>query len=321
MRLRKISFFILSFVLVFLACKKDDDASVIESIPPRDRQEVQDEDKTEIDNYLESHYYNSSEFEAIANPSSADIIITKRLEGESIPDGHTLLMESPLLEIKKVDFANINYEFYVLKLNQGGGFKSPAFSDDIVFTYEGFLLSNTIFDKAVSAIRADLYGTNEPNSTGLITGWRKVVPDFNVSESFVTNSDGTENYINHGVGVMFLPSGLAYFLGTTGIPAYTPIAFKFDLLNSFENDHDNDGVPSYLEEVFEDGEFYRNSDGFNNGDDTDDDGLPNYVDADDDGDGVLTINEDINGDGDPTNDIGANGIANYLDATETASKE
>ena len=48
--------------------------------------------------------------------------------------------------------------------------------------------------------------------------------------------------------------------------------------------------------------------------DTDSDLTPNYLDRDDDGDGILSINEDPNGDGDPTNDDTDNdGIANYLD--------
>ncbi|WP_158837732.1 FKBP-type peptidyl-prolyl cis-trans isomerase [Polaribacter sp. L3A8] len=38
-------------------------------------------------------------------------------------------------------------------------------------------------------------------------------------------------------------------------------------------------------------------------DDTDLDGIPNYFDTDDDGDGVLTINEDANKDGNPANDF------------------
>ena len=38
-------------------------------------------------------------------------------------------------------------------------------------------------------------------------------------------------------------------------------------------------------------------------DDTDNDGIPNFLDADDDNDGVLTINEDANGDGNPRNDF------------------
>ena len=38
-------------------------------------------------------------------------------------------------------------------------------------------------------------------------------------------------------------------------------------------------------------------------DDTDGDRVPNYLDFDDDGDGILTRNEDKNGDGDPSNDF------------------
>lgn len=49
-------------------------------------------------------------------------------------------------------------------------------------------------------------------------------------------------------------------------------------------------------------------------DDTDLDAIPNYIDFDDDGDGIETANEDIDGDGDPTNDdTDADGIPNYLD--------
>lgn len=44
-------------------------------------------------------------------------------------------------------------------------------------------------------------------------------------------------------------------------------------------------------------------DGDPRNDDTDGDLFPNYRDSDDDGDGVLTRDEDANGDGDPTNDF------------------
>lgn len=44
-------------------------------------------------------------------------------------------------------------------------------------------------------------------------------------------------------------------------------------------------------------------DGDPRNDDTDLDGVPNFFDNDDDGDGVLTRDEDANGDGDPTNDF------------------
>ena len=100
--------------------------------------------------------------------------------------------------------------------------------------------------------------------------------------------------MNHGVGVMFLPSGLGYFAtGAAGIPAYSPLVFKFDLLQMKQNDHDNDGIPSYKEDLNGDGEFtVANADDDTiTHDDTDGDSIPNYFDSDDDADGVLTIDE------------------------------
>jgi gliding motility-associated-like protein len=48
--------------------------------------------------------------------------------------------------------------------------------------------------------------------------------------------------------------------------------------------------------------------------DTDGDGTPNYLDIDDDGDGISTIDEDINQNSDPMDDdTDGDGIANYLD--------
>jgi len=119
------------------------------------------------------------------------------------------------------------------------------------------------------------------------------MPFFSGAETFMSENDGTVNYMNHGVGVMFLPSGLAYFNNTvSGIATYTSIAFKFDLFQIDKNDHDNDGVPSYLEDLNGDGGFTLNTSiDTNDGDDTDSDNIPNYVDLDDDGDGVPTLNE------------------------------
>ena len=112
---------------------------------------------------------------------------------------------------------------------------------------------------------------------------------------------------------MFVPSGLAYFSGNSTGAIYDNLIFKIELLQMEEQDHDSDLVPSYLEDLNDNIDVTD--------DDTDEDGLPNFIDLDDDGDGVLTINEDIDGDGDPTNDIGANGIPKYLDPEETESNE
>lgn len=332
MNLAKVSLLFLTVLLFVTSCKKDDDGGVIPPEEIRDRTEQQVEDKVILASYLNNHYYNFSAFETNDDPSLEDIIITPLPIDGMIPNpDQNKRLSDPVygVETKTLVFQDTDYEIYILRLNQGGGEDSPNFPDKIRVRYEGFLTDNSIFDSAITPVDFDLVGDGV-NTFGFIPGWRKVMPEFNVAESFVDGTDGTVNYINHGLGVMFIPSGLAYFNGrgpTGNLPAYAPIIFKFELLQTEVNDHDGDGIPSYLEDLpdengFRDGEFTVNFNDLTDeyDDDTDGDRAPNYVDRDDDNDGVLTINEDIDGDGDPTNDIGANGIPKYLDPEETESK-
>lgn len=93
--------------------------------------------------------------------------------------------------------------------------------------------------------------------------------------------------------------------------------------NLNDDDTDGDGIPNYLDDD-DDGDsvltnielvFGRNSNNSVNTLDTDADGIPNHLDFDDDGDGVLTLDEDYNGNGDPTDDdVNGNGIPDYLDS-------
>ncbi|WP_158655113.1 FKBP-type peptidyl-prolyl cis-trans isomerase [Flavivirga eckloniae] len=315
MKLRKIAFITLCLVTCFLSCNKDDDGETIEPVPVRDRAEQQVADKAVLLDYLATHYYNSSAFEAIEHPTIKDIVITKLPEGTTTaPDGNTLLKDATNLETISINFADIEYEYYLLKLKQGTGTESPEFADNVLIVHEGRYVSNTVFDSAINPITFDL--------TGEMPGWGKVFPLFNVSKDFIENTDGTVSFRGQGIGVMFLPSGLAYFasppFGST-IPQYSPLIYKFELLQTTQNDHDNDGIPSYLEDVDGDGNLFDE----NTDNDLEINGFTpkfNFVDSDDDGDGILTINEDIDGDGDPTNDIGKNGIPKYLDPEETESK-
>ena len=80
--------------------------------------------------------------------------------------------------------------------------------------------------------------------------------------------------------------------------------------NYLDNDDDGDMVLSAFEYVFPAG---RNLDQITNVD-TDLDGIPNYLDNDDDGDGVLTIDEDYNGNNNPMDDdTNSNGIPDFLE--------
>ncbi|WP_298494923.1 hypothetical protein [uncultured Algibacter sp.] len=83
-------------------------------------------------------------------------------------------------------------------------------------------------------------------------------------------------------------------------------------LSTILTEDDNDGIPAALED--------RNNNGDLEDDDTDGDGLPDFIDADDDGDNILTKNEDPdpNGDGDLSDalDTDGDGIPDYLDTDD-----
>lgn len=70
-------------------------------------------------------------------------------------------------------------------------------------------------------------------------------------------------------------------------------------IDALDPDDDNDGILTKLEDI--------NKDGSPINDDTDDDGVPNYLDGNDDGDEKLTIAEG------GTNDTDNDGILDYLD--------
>jgi hypothetical protein len=275
MKNTKINYLFLALMVLgisFTSCRKDDgiDSGIAEE--PRDVQQAKDADT--LLTYLNSHYYNSGDFEGDPNPTMKNLVITKLDEGQSVPVDHTLLMAA--VEEKTTTFAEQEYVYYILRINQGGGEKRPNFSDDVRLNYSGFLTSGDVFDSTVNPTQFDL--------TGLIPGWARVIPEFNTAESYGFNGDGTVFYNNFGVGVMFIPSGLGYYsAGTVGIGPYKCLMFKFDLLQTEVNDHDSDGIPSYAENF--DGDFDINDE------DTDEDGLVNFIDNDDDNDGVLTINE------------------------------
>jgi hypothetical protein len=87
-------------------------------------------------------------------------------------------------------------------------------------------------------------------------------------------------------------------------------------------DSDGDGIPDYIDAdddndnilTINEGVNYSEEFGLLNAQNTDGQGQPDYLDPDDDGDGVLTQFEDANGDGNPRNDLAVgSNVARYLD--------
>ena len=276
MKNMKINYLLLVLMILsisFTSCRKDDGPDVIVNVVSRSEQQLVDQ--AVLDTYLTTHYYNSGDFDGNPNPSMNDLVITELVEGEDVPVDHTLL--STAVEEFQINYEEQDYLYYILRLNQGGGEDSPHIADDVRLNYEGSLVDDgQVFDSTVNPADFDL--------VGLIPGWSYVIPKFNVAESYGFNGDGTIGYNNFGVGAMFLPSGLGYYSSSiAGLGVFKCLVFKFDLYQFEINDHDGDGIPSYVEDI--DGDFDVTND------DADQDGLVNFIDNDDDNDGVLTINE------------------------------
>ncbi len=108
----------------------------------------------------------------------------------------------------------------------------------------------------------------------------------------------------------FLPSEANTLIGsdTTDFDGQPPLPLdtKRTVVVPLAGPNDGDGVPTSVEDV--------NGDGDPTNDDTDCDGIPNYLDDDDEDDGTPTIDEDANGNGTPLDDDSdGDGLPDYLD--------
>jgi FKBP-type peptidyl-prolyl cis-trans isomerase FkpA len=301
---KALCFVVLATVLV--ACPNDDGGS---SFVIRDRQEVYDENLTEIEAYLQANY--------LTVDANMDATVT------AIPDGGTQVsiwnQTAYTLESMTVknDTRNsvlvdglfddpVDYKVYYIVLNEGGGV-TPAAVDSTFTDYRGWNLSNVTFDQSTQGVWSSFPESN----VSFISGYRQILSKIKTEGMAPTdNGDGTFTRNDFGNVIVFVPSGLAYFNNTNvNIGQYAPICFQIKLYARRERDHDLDKVKSKYEDINNNGNYFD--------DDTDEDNLPDFFDVDDDGDGKLTKNEvsyDVSGVVImPFADCDLDGIPNYLD--------
>lgn len=300
---------VLSLCSILLwACSSDDDEGGNE-VELRDPEEVKVENMIEIESFLETHF-----FEFVDNPQNPNFktFMFDTIAGDN--SDKLPIIQSEYLSSKQIVQRNVEYTLYYLKIREGNSeVRKPTFADSTLVTYQGITINNEPFDVNPNPVWFDL--------TQTVRGFYELLPELRGSSGFVQNNDGTVTFNDDfGIGVVFVPSGLGYYASPpvgSSIRRYQPIIFAAQLYKSKEADHDLDGIPSYLEDINGDGRVNSPPDENDNGDDTDGDGIPNYVDADDDGDGVLTIDEIIiNDDGSiEFPDSNGNGIPDHLDDT------
>lgn len=316
----KFYFILFSTLLVlFSSCNKDDDE--VAATPLRDFDEQFVADSTAIYTYLTTHYLKEGVTDYAQEVNSVDLIKTLPTTGTIPPSIYSLLNSPtlPKLLYKEVTIAshgmNTPYKVYYLQFREGDSSEKPCPFDEVLVTYRGTSLasgtggtvSETEFDNSSIGIKFTLSAT--------VSGWGEIIPLFGkgIFDETATGN-GPNVYNNYGAGIMFLPSGLAYYNGSrTNIPSYSPLVFSFQLLNLKRSDNDNDGILTV-------DEIIRNTDNTFTYIDTDGDGIYDFGDFDDDNDGFTTRNEIKDADGNliPFIDIpacsGGNGKKRHLDS-------
>ncbi|WP_350287576.1 hypothetical protein [uncultured Croceitalea sp.] len=306
----------LLLIVLITACNNDDDGLGGEVVPPRELDEVAAENDAEIRTFLQTHFYNYEEFQS--PPADFDFkIVIDTIAGEN-SDKTPLLnqVEEIIVQVSAFEFLlegqeDVDHKYYYLEARPGIGDK-PTIADSTFVNYQGSLLDGTVFDEVNTGTWWD-----NPSFQFAAPGFQKAFRGVgegvtNTAEGgvAVTNPDGTFDVEGYGIGMIVLPSALATFNGNRGqISGYDPVIFKYDVLRVISNsDHDNDGIPSIMEDV--------DGDGLLPSDDTDGDRTANYQDPDDDGDGTLTRDEISDEEGNiifPYPDTDGDGTPDYLD--------
>lgn len=273
------------------SCSKNDPGEIT---PPRDYKVQYIADSTVVENYLKTYFITVTDAPGLQ--TDQDVKISKITSGEtSIWDQTTYPLKS-----KRVKLNNVNYKIYYLELRKGIG-QSPTNTDAVLASYNGHYIQGSTTDNT-SVIDYAFEEVKYPNIylslLGTIKGWGEIFPEFKTG-TYQSNTDGIVTHTDFGAGVMFIPSGLAYYSsGASTIPPYSPLVFSFKLYEISKLDSDEDGVLNFQEDVDDDGYMYdyRDTtmypvlpeDNVRYADDTDKDGIPNYLDKDDDGDGYAT---------------------------------
>ncbi len=222
-------------------------------------------------------------------------------------DGKTSMFDdNDRLKKMNVTENDINYTLYVYVAREGDygadidkGF--PTKVDSVFAKYSGRTFTGT-------SLNTSNFDQNQSgiwfNLTSVIRGWSYGFTKFKGGELKKGPNgepfNGPVTFLEGGKGAIFIPSGLAY-------PSSNTQNWSRNLVDTnlmFYIDlltivPDTDHDNDGVRSIDED----LDGDGNVNNDNTDGDIYANFFDVDDDGDGVLTKDEDANGDGNPANDF------------------
>lgn len=303
---------ILTIAFTVSNCNKSDDSGGLPVVPLRDSKEVYTENITSIEKYLKNNYMIERNgvisFDSITSPdykNQPTIFEDSRLKSIVVnnEDYAAFSLTDPYDRTKTIfkyakSADTVKYKMYYLVLNEGEGKKSSPV-DSIFIKRNNFTLKN----ERVTSINhpstggfysfpttiAELRGTATA-PLRMYTGERQMLRFIKTALDSGINPDGTISFDETTAGriITFIPAGLGQFnSGYSTLKAYQPYIADLTLVSAFERDHDLDGIPSKFEVKPEKiGTEITIHDYFEL--DTNSNGVPNFLDIDDDGDGVPT---------------------------------
>jgi len=225
-------------VISFFSC--DDNSLVLENpYEDVDYEVLAQEDDVKIVEFLSTHYYNErlDSIKLVENGELSLFNDTDNLKVEELTNS--------------IDNKAITFKLYTYLIDKGFETKGkPTNIDSLLVNYSGRILNS---ENTLNSTEFDS-NTTTWIKTGIL-GW---------SYGFTNFSPAEQNYVfgekisfdHPGRGFIFIPGGLAY--PSNGfVPGYSSqnilfdetLVFKVELLSFKEDtDHDNDGIPSILED-------------------------------------------------------------------------
>lgn len=221
----KLKIVIISILLtsVFLSCQKDDTPAVVTLPQKKDYQTQYNEDIVKIENYLKTHSISVVSNPGFSDDQNVSYDVVPNLDVNSIWGTNPLVPKTNVFT-KLVTVENVVHKIYYLKLQDGVGI-SPNTNNQIKAYYKCILLNNESTIVETGSETGVILKMNQ-----LILGWQNILPEFKMG-----TISGSNQYSDFGVGIMFLPSALAYYDNNeiAKIPAYSVVGYNFKLFNVF----------------------------------------------------------------------------------------
>lgn len=287
----KKGFSLLFATLVFVSCgnNNDNDGFTPTAIEPLAA--INENNEAELVAFLQTHYYD----EAIKPIDEA-------------PDKTATLWDDPRLGVKQVmvrpsehnletegytedEIANgIAHNLYYFLVQEGVG-NTVTTADSVYVQYAGRTLDLNLFDQVKQGGSwFDLARIQAPQQG--FRGFAEGAALLKTASEIIDNADGTFSALDAGRGFFFFGSALgSYQNAQATIPAYGPMFFEIKVLARKITDHDGDGIPSYLEDLNQNGYLFDDNTDLEDEIENRRTILPNYFDPDDDGDGTPTACE------------------------------